>query len=139
VFDSAVALLREVRARGAATAVASSSRNCGAILRAAGLSSLFDVRVDGLDIQRLGLPGKPAPDMFLVAAQRLRAAPSRTVVVEDATAGIEAARAGGFGCIIGVGVAEHATALREHGAHAVVADLAWVRLEGRRPSAGIAV
>jgi beta-phosphoglucomutase-like phosphatase (HAD superfamily) len=75
----------------------------------------------------------------LAAARHLRVVPARTVVFEDATAGIEAARAGGFGRIIGVGVAEHARALRAHGAHAMVADLAEVWLEGRRPGAEIAV
>jgi beta-phosphoglucomutase family hydrolase len=139
VFDSAVALLREARARRVRTAVASSSRNCAAILRAARLSSLFDVRVDGVDLDRLGLRGKPAPDMFLEAARRLGAAPARAVVFEDATAGVEAGRAGGFGLVVGVGAAEHAAALRARGAHVVVADLAEVRLEGRRPDARTAV
>jgi alpha,alpha-trehalase len=139
VFDSAVALLREARAQGARTAVASSSRNCATILRAARLSSLFDVRVDGVDLERFGLAGKPAPDMFLEAARRLGVPPARTVVFEDATAGVEAARAGGFGLVVGIGAAEHAAVLRARGAHAVVADLAEVQLEGRRPNARIAV
>jgi trehalose 6-phosphate phosphatase len=139
VFDSAVALLREARARGVRTAVASSSRNCAAIVRAARLSSLFDVRVDGVDLERLGLAGKPAPDMFLEAARRLGVPPARAVVFEDATAGVEAGRAGGFGLVVGVGAAEHAAALRAGGAHAVVADLGEVQLEGRRPDTRIAV
>jgi alpha,alpha-trehalase len=129
VFDSAVALIRQARARGVRTAVASSSRNCAAILRAARLSSLFEVRVDGVDLERFGLAGKPAPDMFLEAARRLGVSPARAVVFEDATAGVEAGRAGGFGLVVGVGAAEHAGALRAAGAHAVVADLGEVRLE----------
>jgi len=139
VFDSAVALVREARARGVRTAVASSSRNCAALLRAARLSSLFEVRVAGADLERLGLAGKPAPDMFLEAARRLGVPPARAVVFEDATAGVEAGRAGGFGLVVGVGVGEHAAALRARGAHAVVGDLAAVRLEGRGPAARIAV
>jgi alpha,alpha-trehalase len=139
VFDSAVTLVREARAQGVRTAIASSSRNCAAILRAARLSSLFEVRVDGLDLERLGLAGKPAPDMFLEAARRLGVPPARGVVFEDATAGVEAGRAGGFGLVVGVGAAEHAAALRARGAHAVVADLAQVRLEGHRPGARVAV
>ena len=139
VFDSAVALLREARARGVRTAVASSSRNTAAILRAARLSSLFEVRVDGVDLERFGLAGKPAPDMFLEAARRLGVPPARSVVFEDATVGVEAARAGGFGFVVGVGAAEHAAVLRARGAHAVVADLAEVRLEGREPGARMAV
>jgi alpha,alpha-trehalase len=139
VFDSAVTLIRQARARAVRTAVASSSRNCAAILRAARLSSLFEVRVDGVDLERFGLAGKPAPDMFVEAARRLGVPPARAAVFEDATAGVEAGRAGNFGLVIGIGTAEHATALRAHGAHAVVADLAEVRLEDRRPGATVAV
>lgn len=139
VFDSAVSLIRQARARGVRTAVASSSRNCAAILRAARLSSLFEARVDGVDLERFGLAGKPAPDMFLEAARRLGVPPARAAVFEDATAGVEAGRAGSFGLVIGIGAAEHARALRAHGAHAVVADLAEVRLEDRRPGATVAV
>ena len=54
---------------------------------------------------------------------------------EDATSGVEAGRAGGFGLVVGVGAGEHAAALRARGAHAVVADLAEVRLRGRRSGA----
>ncbi len=139
VFDSAVTLIRQARARGMRTAVASSSRNCAAILRAARLSSLFEVRVDGVDLERFGLAGKPASDMFLEAARRLGVLPARAAVFEDATAGVAAGRAGSFGVGIGIGAAEHATALRAHGAHAVVADLAEVHLEDRRPGATVAV
>jgi alpha,alpha-trehalase len=136
VFDSSVALIRQARAQGVRTAVASSSRNCAAILRAAKLSSLFEVRVDGVDLDRFGLPGKPAADMFLEAARRLGVPPARSVVFEDATAGVEAGRAGGFGLVVGIGAGEHAAALLERGAHAVVADLAAVRLAGRRRDPG---
>ena len=113
------------------TAVASSSHHCAEILHAAGLTALFDARVDGIDLDRLGLAGKPAPDMFLEAARRLNASPTRTAVFEDATAGVEAARAGGFGLVIGVGSAAHALDLLEHGADKVVADLGEVQFQGR--------
>lgn len=96
VYASAVALVREARARGVRTAVVSSSRNTAAILRVARLTDLFDVRVDGVDVVRMPLPGKPHPAMFLEAARRLRVAPARAVVFEDATAGVEAGRRGGM-------------------------------------------
>jgi HAD superfamily hydrolase (TIGR01509 family) len=67
------------------------------------LTALFDVRVDGTDTDRFGLGGKLAPDMFLEAARRLGACPLHVVVFEDATAGIAAARAGGFGLVIVIG------------------------------------
>lgn len=111
----------------------SSSRNCAAILRAARLTPLFDVRVDGVE---LGLAGKPAPDMFLDAARRLGVAPGRAVVFEDATAGVEAGCRGGFGLVVGTGEVEHAADLRASGADVVLADLREVRLEGRREPTG---
>jgi alpha,alpha-trehalase len=131
VYEGAVSLLREARARGVRTAVVSSSRNCAAIVRAARLTALFDTRVDGVELDRLGLPGKPAPAMFAEAARRLGVAPERGVLFEDATAGVQAGRRGGFGLVVGVGAGDHASDLRGSGADVVVADLGEIRLEGR--------
>jgi len=122
----AEALLRALRPRGTRTAVVASSRNCAAVLAAAGLAGLLDVRVDGVDAAALHLPGKPAPDLFLEAARRLGAAPGRSVLFEDALAGVEAGRRGGFGRVIGVGRGEHTAALLRQGADAVVRDLTEV-------------
>ncbi len=85
VCASAVALLQEARRCGLRLAVASSSRHCNDILRAGCLTALFDTEVDGNDLDRLGLSGKPAPDMFLEAANRLGVSALRAVVFEDAT------------------------------------------------------
>jgi alpha,alpha-trehalase len=132
VFDSALALLREARGRGARIAVASSSHHCAEILEAGRLTALFDARVDGHDLDRLALRGKPAPDIFLEAARRLGVAPAQVVAFEDAAAGIAAGRAGGFGLVIGVGRGAHAAALIDSHADHVVADLSEVHLEGFR-------
>jgi alpha,alpha-trehalase len=94
VFEPALALLREARGRGVRIAVASSSHHCAEILEAGGLTELFDARVDGHDLDRLPLRGKPAPDIFLEAAKRLGVAPAQAVVFEDAAAGVAAGRAG---------------------------------------------
>lgn len=130
VSASAEPLLREARIRGMRTAVASSSHHCAEILRAAGLAALLDARVDGVDLDRLGLKGKPAPDMFLEAARRLGVSPTRAAVFEDATAGVAAARTGGFGLVVGIGDGTQAAALLQNGADQVVADLSSVRLRG---------
>jgi beta-phosphoglucomutase family hydrolase len=135
VYQSAVALVREARARGVKTAVVSSSSNTSGILRVARLTDVFQVRVDGVEVVRLGLPGKPHPAMFLEAARRLGVPPGRGVVFEDATAGVEAGRRGGFGLVIGVGEGEHATRLRQHGADVVVADLGTIALTPRAAAA----
>jgi len=122
-FPGSVRLVEDVRRRGIRTAVVSSSANCRAVLRSAGIDHLFDTQVDGIVAAELGLPGKPAPDTFLFAARSLQVAPERAVVVEDALAGVEAGRAGGFGLVIGVDRRNQAQALRDHGADLVVADL----------------
>ena len=123
VFAGSVALVEQLRARGVRTAVVSSSRNCLAVLKAAGIVDLFDARVDGVVAAELGLPGKPAPDTFLEAARRLDVSPGEAVVVEDALSGVEAGRAGGFGLVVGVDRAGQAQALRQAGADVVVSDL----------------
>jgi beta-phosphoglucomutase family hydrolase len=123
VFDDAVALIRAARAAGAATAIVSASENCCAILDRAGLRALFDVAVTGIEAAELGLAGKPAPDTFLKAAELLDVPPPRAVVFEDAIAGVQAGRAGGFGLVVGVDRGGAAAALRDAGAHVVCADL----------------
>ena len=127
-YEAAIALVRKLRAQEIKTAVVSSSNNCAAVLKAAGIAQLFDARVDGTDITRLTLKGKPAPDAFLEAARRIGAEPSRIVVVEDAIAGVEAGRAGRFSCVIGVDRRGQAQALRDAGADVVVTNLAQVRV-----------
>jgi len=128
VFDSSVALIRELRARGLKTALVSSSKNASAVLSAAGLTDLFDLRVDGVEAARLGLKGKPHPDIFRHATDLLRVAPARAFGVEDAIAGVEAIRAAGFGLVVGVDRTGEGAALREHGADIVVRDLGELRL-----------
>jgi hypothetical protein len=126
--------VRKLRSLEIKTAVVSSSNNCTEVLEAAGITQLFDARVDGTDITRLKLAGKPAPDAFLEAARRLGVEPLRAVVVEDAIAGVAAGHAGRFGCVIGVDRSGHAMALREAGADVVVTDLAQVQIAVEPPS-----
>jgi beta-phosphoglucomutase family hydrolase len=135
IYQAAVALVRMLREQEIKTAVVSSSNNCAAVLEAAGIAQLFDTRVDGLDITRLTLNGKPAPDAFLEAARRLKVEPLRAVVVEDAIAGVAAGRAGRFGCVIGVNHSGQSQALRDAGADVVVTDLAQVEMATEPPSA----
>ena len=123
-FPGSVRLLHHVRDIGLKTAVVSSSKNCKAVIEAAGIADCFDERVDGWDVEQGGIAGKPAPDTFLEAARRLGVEPARGVVFEDALAGVQAGHAGGFGLVIGVDRAQQAEALRQHGADVVVDDLA---------------
>lgn len=126
VYQSTVDLIIGLRARSMKTAIISASRNCADVLKAAQVSQLFDTRVDGVDADELGLPGKPDPAVFLEAARRLDVVPERAVVVEDAIAGVQAGRGGHFRLVIGVNRSGEAGVLRENGADFEVADLAEV-------------
>jgi beta-phosphoglucomutase family hydrolase len=123
VYDGSVRYLHAVRAAGLRTAIVSSSANTVQVLKAAGLSDQFDVRVDAQVAQARHLNGKPAPDTYLEAARELGVPASAAAVFEDALAGVASGRAGHFGFVVGVNRANQADALRAHGADKVVNDL----------------
>jgi HAD superfamily hydrolase (TIGR01509 family) len=129
-YPGSLRYLIAVRAAGMRTAVVSASEHCGQVVRSAGIEHLLDVHVDGLTAQHDHLRGKPQPDTFLAAAQRLHSEPAGAAVFEDAIAGVAAGRAGRFGYVVGVDRVdngtehEHADALRANGADTVVRDLA---------------
>lgn len=104
-------------------AVVSSSRNAAAVLEAAGVAKYFPVVMHGGLAEERGLPGKPAPDTFIAAAEELGAAVDRAVVLEDAISGVQAGAAGNFGLVIGVDRGVGSEALTEAGAGVVVSDL----------------
>ena len=141
-FPDAVRLLIRVKAAGLAVAAASSSRNANALLSRilvepfvkgerlpfvhAGtrLIDLFDRNISGADLPR----GKPHPDIFLEAARALGIAPARSLVIEDAPAGVQAAKAGGMAAL-GVARLGDAALLEAAGADRVVTSLDEVRAE----------
>lgn len=131
-YPGSVTYLRAAVDAGLRRAVVSASANCREVVAAAGLADLLEVRVDGLTARAEGLRGKPQPDSFLAAAERLGVAPGEAAVFEDALAGVEAGRAGDFGFVVGVDRVGQAEALREHGADVVVADLGDLLVEDAR-------
>jgi HAD superfamily hydrolase (TIGR01509 family) len=137
-FDDAVTLLIGLRDLGLAVATASASRNAARLLAAISLPDgrllrdLLDADVSGLDA-----PGKPDPTIFIEAARRLGYSPRECFVVEDAPAGVEAARRAGMTCV-GVDRSGHADELRASGASIILDRLdrllpaeLLARLEGR--------
>ena len=131
VYTGSVRYVEALRDAGLARAVVSSSANANAVLAATGLAALFDVVVDGVVAEREGLAGKPAPDMFGFGARALGVGSADAAVFEDALAGVEAGRAGGFGFVVGVDrtrgrhqpPSRHTEELLRHGADVVVTDL----------------
>lgn len=111
-------LIREGRAARLKIALGSSSQNARLVLAKVGLLDYFDVIGDGLTVAHT----KPAPDIYLWAAQQLGVAPAEAVVFEDSDAGVQAGRAGGF-WVVGLGATQVAGA-----AHIVLPSLAGVTL-----------
>lgn len=122
-YPGTMAVIEVLDLHGIPQAVVSSSRNARPVLAAAGLGERFHPIVDGVTLDEEGLPGKPAPDMFLRAAELLGVAPADAVVVEDASSGVAAGVAGGFGLVLGVDRGANREALLAAGAHLVVEDL----------------
>jgi beta-phosphoglucomutase len=108
ILPGVVSWLGELRERGIKTAIGSSSKNAGQILKRIGLDRAFDVVVDGTQIQR----SKPDPEVFVLAGELLRVAPENCLVVEDAKAGVDAGIAAGM-TVLAVGfAANHPQATR---------------------------
>jgi HAD superfamily hydrolase (TIGR01509 family) len=111
-FEDAIGTARELHARGVPIAVASSSPRArlDATLRAAGLHDLFEVTVAGDEVAH----GKPAPDLFLAAAERLGVEPADCVAVEDSPPGVASAVAAGMTVVAVARKPEHRADLEPH-------------------------
>jgi beta-phosphoglucomutase family hydrolase len=123
VFPDARRLLDELRRRAVPQGVVTASENGGRVLGRAGLTDSFAATVTGVEASAWHLAGKPAPDTYLRAAELLGVHPARCVVVEDAVAGVQAGRAGGFGLVVGVDRGGAAADLSDNGADVVVSEL----------------
>jgi alpha,alpha-trehalase len=127
-YSDALDLIGSLKRRGIKIGIFSSSRNCDRALKSAGIVDLFDAKVDGVDAARLALPPKPNPAVLLETVARLGTQPARTIVVEDAVSGVEAAARGGFKHVVGIDREppnddSHALALHAAGADFVTRDL----------------
>jgi beta-phosphoglucomutase len=92
LLPGALDFLRELRLAGLKAAIGSASKNAPEVIERLEIGSLLDAISDGHSVERQ----KPAPDLFLHAADQLSLDPHECVVVEDAAAGVAAAKAGGF-------------------------------------------
>jgi beta-phosphoglucomutase family hydrolase len=129
VYESTIQLIHDLKKVGIKVGVASSSKNCEAVLEAAGLMPLIETRVDGVVSAELGLKGKPEPDIFTTAAANLGIKPHNAIVVEDATSGVAAGKAGNFGLVLGIAREENKQELLINGADIVVDDISETSLE----------
>ena len=129
LYDSTIRLVHALIASGRKVGLATSSRNSALILKKSGVAHLFATVVDGLVSEKLGLKGKPAPDIFTTASANLGVASNRAIVIEDAVSGVQAGAKGGCALVIGVAREHNHDALRRAGADLVVADLGETSLE----------
>jgi len=111
LFESTINLVRKLLDVGVATAVYSLRPGGQQLLKAAGIEDLFGICVDGVPAAALA-----------EAARRLAVPPQRSVVIDDAGAGVAAAHDGGFALVIGIGRTGHADRLLGYGADVVVVD-----------------
>jgi beta-phosphoglucomutase len=113
LLSGSLDLLEKLQKKGIKIALGSASKNAMGILKKTGIIAYFDALIDGNVVQL----SKPNPEVFLKGAEALGIEPACCLVLEDAQAGIDAARAAGMQ-VIGIGQAEHL-----NGADLVVADL----------------
>jgi PPK2 family polyphosphate:nucleotide phosphotransferase len=131
-IPGALELLEEARLAGLKTAVASSSPRyfIAAVLQNLGIMGQFDAIVSGEEVAQ----SKPAPDVFLKAAEMLGVSPADCLVVEDSAHGLRAAKAAGMRCVGFVNPNSGAQAL--DGADAVVTGLGQIALADFMKPAG---
>jgi HAD superfamily hydrolase (TIGR01509 family) len=129
VFSTTVNLIKELKKADIRVGVASSSKNAKNVMDSAGLSHLFETRVDGVVSAELNLKGKPEPDIFTTACKNLAVPYDRTVIVEDAVSGVQAGANGNFGLVLGVAREENDLELLLNGADIVVKDLGEIDIQ----------
>lgn len=122
VHKTTLKLIKELRSKGIRIAIISSSKNCSLILNKTGLYPLIDVKVDGNDI----IKGKPDPQIFLLACEKLGMEPGECIVFEDALLGVTAAKRARMKC---VGIDRHNDPDRLRNADIIVKDLGEINYE----------
>jgi len=131
VYEGTVSIIKDLLKIGVHVGVASSSKNCRPVLKKAGIDNLFESIVDGVDSEKLGLKGKPNPDLFLTCLQKLgggKLLPTESILVEDAQMGVEAGRGGNFQLVIGIDRGNNREALLKGGAHKVIQDFSEITI-----------
>lgn len=121
-YETSIKLIESLKKASIKVAVISSSKNCSMILKKIGLYDKLDAVISGNDITK----GKPDPQIFLMAADKIGTSPNSCVVFEDAVLGVEAAKRGKMKC---VGIDRYKDPNRLEGADLIVADLGEVELK----------
>lgn len=129
VYPSTIQLIKEMLASGIRVGVATSSKNGALILKKARIAKLFETHVDGTIAAKLGLKGKPEPDIFTTASDKLGVDCCQAIIFEDAVSGVQAGARGKFGLVIGVARENNYRELKTNGADVVVKDLSELTID----------
>ena len=122
-FPSTIELIKNLYNKGAKIGVGSSNPIARQILSNLNIIKYFGTIVDGNEIKVESIPGKPSAEFFLAVANKMGIDPKECVVFEDAVAGVQSAKAGKFGLVIGLARLNDADQLREAKADIVVEDI----------------
>lgn len=129
IYESTVALIKDLKEHGVHVGVASSSKNCQYVLQRTDLEKYMETRVDGVVSAEMGLKGKPDGDIFVTAAENMGVTPDRAIVVEDAVSGVQAGVNGKFGLVIGLARENNTDELKNNGADVVIEDFQGILTE----------
>ena len=127
-FNDSIKLLKEIKKQKIKVAVASSSKNCRLILKKTKLLRIFDFIIDGNDLEKRKIKGKPNPDIFLIAIKKLKLNKHKTLIFEDSSSGIISAANSGAKFIIGVARSSNNKELMKAGANIVVNSIDQIRI-----------
>ena len=122
VYNGTVDMIKSIKKSSLKVGAISSSKNCLDILKRVKLADLFDVIITGNDITK----GKPDPEVFFMAADKMKVERSGCVVFEDAVLGVEAAKTAGMKCV-GIDRYKHPERLKK--ADIIVGDLNETNLD----------
>lgn len=124
LFPGVLQLLEDLKQAGIKIAIGSASKNAHTVVEKLGIGDKIDAIADGYSVDR----PKPAPDLFLFAANLLGLQPSQCVVVEDAAAGVEAALAAGM---FAVGIGPESRVGNAHVVLSGLSDMRWTELQAK--------
>ncbi len=127
-YNDTIKKIKFWRSHGLKTAVVSSSKNCREIIHRANIEDLFDTLVDGRISEKLGLKGKPEPDIFIEATKSLEVKPESCVLFEDAISGVQAGCKGNFALVVGVCREGVKSTYYENGADIVIENFEQIDL-----------
>lgn len=102
LFPGVVETFEKMKKKGVKIALGSASKNAGMILERLGITPYFDVVIDGNMVHK----AKPDPEVFMLAAQKLKIPAENCIVFEDSAAGLEAAKKAGM-LVVGIGKKEN--------------------------------